>query len=166
MPRLRFLDGCAMVGWRANRHPETIWRPEDFVGDYDYYGIGAALVHHAVAVEYHQDVGNRRLLDEIKGLPRLLPQWVVMPHHTAEMAPPDELIPEMLERGVRAVRIYPKMHNFPLSDQVCGPLFEALQEKRIPVFVDLTEMSADQAAGSSRAIAPTNASCATSAPTG
>jgi len=147
MPRLRFLDGCAMVGWRSNRHPETIWRPEDFVSDYDYYGIGAALVHHAVAVEYHQDVGNHRLLDEIAGLPRLLPQWVVMPHHTAEMVPPDELIPEMLERGVRAVRIYPKTHNFPLTDQVSGPLLEALQEKRIPIFVDLAEMSADQAAG-------------------
>ncbi len=146
MPRLRFFDGCAMVGWRSNRHPETIWHPRDFARDYRYYGIGAALVHHAVAVEYHQDRGNRRLLEEIRRLPQLLPQWVVMPHHTHEMAPPDELIPEMLELGVRAVRIYPKTHGFPLADQVSGPLLEALQERRIPVFADVDELAIDAAA--------------------
>ncbi len=147
MPRLRFFDGCAMVGWRSNRHPETMWRPGDFARDYDYYGIGAALVHHAVAVEYHQDQGNRRLLEDIRDLPQLCPQWVVMPHHTGEMAPPDELVPEMLERGVRAARVYPKTHNFPLADGVVGPLLTALQERRIPLFADVTELPADQAAG-------------------
>ncbi|MGD9496770.1 MAG: amidohydrolase family protein [Armatimonadota bacterium] len=145
MARLRFFDGCAMVGWRSNRHPETIWRPADFVRDYDYYGIGAALVHHAVAVEYHQDQGNRRLLEEIRDHPRLLPQWVVMPHHTHEMAPADELIAEMLERGVRAARIYPATHGFPLTDQIAGPLLSALMQARIPLFVDVGELPIDQA---------------------
>lgn len=146
MPRLRFFDGCAMVGWRSNRPPESIWHPRDFVRDYHYYGIGAALVHHAVAVEYHQDVGNRRLLEEIKGLPELFPQWVVMPHHTGEMAPPDELVPEMLALGVRAARIYPKTHGFPMNGEVVGPLLEALQERRIPLFIDVAELSIEQAA--------------------
>ncbi|MEA3401399.1 MAG: amidohydrolase family protein, partial [Armatimonadota bacterium] len=146
MPRLRFLDGCSMVGWRASRHPETIWQPRDFMRDYDYYGIGAALVHSATAVEYNLDYGNRRLLEEIADFPRLLPQWVVMPHHTHEMAPPDELVPEMLEVGVRAARVYPKTHNIPLGDQVSGPLLSALAERRIPLFVDVGELSIDQAA--------------------
>ena len=67
MPRLRFFDGNAMIGWRAAPHPETIWHPRDFARDYAYYGIGAALVYSAAAVEYHQDYGNRRLLDEAAG---------------------------------------------------------------------------------------------------
>ncbi len=146
MPRLRFFDGCAMIGWRSNRHPETIWTPRDFLRDYDYYGIGAALVHSASAVEYNQDYGNRRLLKEIADFPRLLPQWVVIPHQQHEMAHADELIPEMLELGVRAARIYPRSHNIPLTEQTSGPLLERLQEHRIPLFVDVSEMSIDQAA--------------------
>lgn len=140
MPRLAFLDGNAMVGWRATRHPETIWRPDDFVRDYDYYGIAAGLVHHASAVEYHQDYGNRRLLDEIEGQPRLIPQWVLLPHHTGEIAPADEIIPEMLELGVRAARVYPNRHGFDLSDDICGPLLKLLAEKRVPLFADVTEL--------------------------
>ena len=146
MPGLRFFDGCAMIGWRADRHPETIWSPAQFERDYLYYGIGAALVHHASAVEYHQDYGNRKLLEEIEGYPRLIPQWVVMPHHTHEMAPPDELVAEMLELGVRAARIYPKMHAISISDDVSRPLFEALAERRIPLFADVAELGIDQAA--------------------
>lgn len=147
MPRLRFFDGNAMVGWRAARHPESIWRPGDFARDYAYYGIGAALVHHASAVEYHQDYGNHRLIEEIADFPGLIAQWVVLPHHTHEMAPPDRLIPEMLEAGVRAVRICPKTHGWPLSDQVAGPLLRALEDHRIPLFVDVAELGIDAAAG-------------------
>ncbi|MFP4248515.1 MAG: amidohydrolase family protein [Armatimonadota bacterium] len=140
MPRLRFFDGNAMVGWRSAPHPETIWRPSDFARDYEYYGIGAALVYHASAVQYHQDHGNRLLLEEISDLPGLIPQWVVMPGHTHEIAPADELIAEMLELGVRSARIFPKMHGWPLSDEVAGPLLRDLQERRMPLFVDLAEM--------------------------
>jgi len=146
MARLAFFDGCAMVGWRAARHPETIWRPDDFVREYDYYGIAAGLAHHACAVEYHQDYGNRRLLREIEGQPRLVTQWVLMPHHTGEIAPADELIPEMLELGVRAARIYPKMHGYDLAEDICGPMLGLLQDRRVPLFVDVTEMSIGQAA--------------------
>src|SRR5690554_4564380 len=122
MPRLRFFDGNAMVGWRSAPHPETIWSVVDFARDYEYYGIGAALVYHASAMEYHQDFGNRLLLDEIRDAPGMIPQWVLMPHHTHEIASADELIPEMLEMGVRSARIFPKTHGWPMTEQVAGPL--------------------------------------------
>lgn len=146
MPRLRFFDGNAMIGWRSTPHPETIWLPSDFVRDYEYYGIGAALVYHASAKEYHQDHGNRLLLDEIRDLPGLIPQWVVMPGHTNEIAPADELVAEMLELGVRSARIFPSTHGWPMSEQVAGPLFHELQERKIPVFVDVAELGIDAAA--------------------
>ncbi len=145
MPRLRFFDGNAMIGWRAAPHPETIWHPRDFARDYAYYGIGAALVHSASAIEYHQDYGNRRLLEEIRDIPGLLPEWVLLPHHTHEIAPADELIPEMLELGVRAARILPKTHGWPMSDGVAGPLLNELHERCIPLFVDVTELGIDAA---------------------
>ncbi|MGI5819242.1 MAG: amidohydrolase family protein [Armatimonadota bacterium] len=146
MPRLRFFDGNAMVGWRSAPHPETIWSVTDFARDYEYYGIGAALVYHASAMEYHQDFGNRLLLDEIRDAPGMIPQWVLMPHHTHEIASADELIPEMLEMGVRSARIFPKTHGWPMTEQVAGPLLAALQERRVPVFIDLAEIGIDGAA--------------------
>ncbi len=147
MGRLAFFDGCAMVGWRATRHPETIWHPNDFVRDYDYYGIAAGLVYHACASEYHQDYGNRRLLSEIEGQSRLVPQWVLMPHHTGEIAPADELVPEMLSLGVRSARLFPKTHGYDLSEEICGPLLGLLQEARVPLFVDATEVAIGAAQG-------------------
>ena len=135
-----------MVGWRSVRYPHTIWHPDDFLTDYEYYGINAALVHHAAAVECHQDYGNRQLLEEIANRPRLLPQWVLLPHHTHEIAPPDELIPEMLALGVRAARIYPRRHGFGVSEDICGALLKALQERRIPLFIDSAEMDIEATA--------------------
>ena len=129
-----------MVGMRSHRNPETPYILEDFLADFEYYGIQAALVHHASACQYSPDYGNRQLIEEIGGRPRLLPQWVVMPHHTGEMAPPDELVTEMLSLNVRAARFFPKGQGFGTSDEVCGELLSKLQEHRIPLFVDVAEL--------------------------
>lgn len=140
MPPLHFFDANCMIGVRSFRHPETIRRLDDFLADFEYYDISGALVHHASAVNYAQDYGNRRLLDEIAGRSRLVPQWVVMPHHTFEMAPPDELVAEMLRLNVRAARMCPKTQGFGTRDDVLGPLLSRLQEHRIPLFVDVSEL--------------------------
>lgn len=140
MPLLPFFDCNCLIGMRQYRHrtsPETL---QDYLDDFAYYDIQAALVHHAAAVEYSQDYGNRRLLDEIAAHPQLLPEWVVIPHWAGEMAPPDELVAEMLSLNVRAARILPKSHVFPLTKDVSGPLLAALQEARIPVFVDVAQL--------------------------
>lgn len=140
MGNLAFYDCNCLIGTRQYRHstsPETL---QDYLADFAYYDILGALVHHAYAVEYAQDYGNRWLLDEVAGHPELLPEWVVIPHWAGEMAPPDKLVAEMLQLGVRAARIYPKAHGFPVIPEVCGPLFEALQEARLPLFVDVAQL--------------------------
>ena len=125
---------------RQYRHPTAPETLQDYLKDFEYYDIMGALVHHAKAVEYSQDYGNRQLLDEIAGHPNLVPEWVVLPHWAGDFAPPDELIPEMLQLGVRAARIYPASHMFPVIPEVCGPLFKALEEARIPLFVDVAQL--------------------------
>jgi predicted TIM-barrel fold metal-dependent hydrolase len=142
---LSFLDASCLIGYRQRPHrtaPQTI---PDYLRDFDYYDIQAALTCHAYAVEYSQDYGNRFLLREIADQPRFIPQWVLVPHHAGEMAPPDKLLPEMLSAGVRAARILPKSHGFGLSPQVIGPLCEALAEHRIPLFVDVGEVDLEAA---------------------
>lgn len=145
MSNLPFFDCNCLIGTRGYRHrtsPETL---QDYLDDFAYYDIQAALVHHAYAVEYSQDYGNRRLLDEIADHPQLLPEWVVIPHWAGEMAPPDELVAEMLSLNVRAARIMPGAHGFPLGKDVSGPLLSALQEARIPVFAEVAQLSLDAA---------------------
>ncbi|MEN6642865.1 MAG: amidohydrolase family protein [Armatimonadia bacterium] len=143
MANLPFFDCNCLIGMRQYRHrtsPETL---QDYLRDFEYYDITAALVHHAYAVEYSQDYGNRVLLDEIADHPQLVPEWVVIPHWAGEMAPPDELVAEMLQLGVRAARIYPRSHTFPVTPEVAGPMLKALEEARIPVFVDVAQLDLD-----------------------
>ena len=140
MANLAFYDCNCMIGtrkWRDRRQPETL---SDFVADFDYYDIQAALVYHAAAVEYCPDYGNRLLLREIGDDPRFMPQWVVLPHSTAEMPPGEELVAEMLSLGVRAARLFPRSHQTGVSPEVCGDLFGALEARCVPLFVDAAEL--------------------------
>lgn len=137
---LPFYDCNCMIGTRQWRHfvqPQTLG---DFQRDFDYYDIMGALVYHAAAVEYSQDYGNRKLLREIGDDPRLMPQWVVLPHQAGEMAPGNELVEEMMALGVRAARMYPKSHGFGVSEEVCGELLGALETRRVPLFIDHAEL--------------------------
>ena len=145
MPNLPFYDCNCLIGMRGYRHPTSPETLGDTLRDFAYYDIMGALVHHAYAVEYSQDYGNRWLLDEIADHPQLIPEWVIIPHWAGEMAPPEELVAEMLGLGVRAARIYPAAHTFPVIPEVCGPLFGALQEARIPLFIDSAQLELNAA---------------------
>lgn len=140
MGNLSFVDCNCMVGTRSSRHCTAPEGLDDYRRDFAYYDIQAALVWHAYAQEYYQDYGNRFLLREIGDDPRFLPQWVLVPHHCGEMAPPDELVGEMLGLGVRAARIFPKSHGFGLSPEIVGPLLSKLEAHRIPLFTDVAEV--------------------------
>lgn len=139
---LPFYDCNCMIGTRQYRPRQAPQTLGDLRRDMDYYDIQAALVYHAVAVGYSQDYGNRRLRREIGDDPRLIPQWVVLPHHAGEMAAAEELVAEMLALGVRSARLYPKAHGTTLSEEVIGDLMRALQAQRVPLFIDLDQFEA------------------------
>ena len=141
MPNLSFFDANCMIGIRAQRHERSIYKLEDYRRDFDYYDIAGAVVYHAVAREYSADYGNRRLMREIGDDPQLAPQWILLPHHCDEMAPPPEIIGEMLSLGVRTARIYPSARRFGTDEYVIGPLLSELARHRIPLFIDLSETS-------------------------
>ena len=143
MSAIPFFDCACMIGMRANRHRRTIYRLEDYRREFAYYDIMGAVVFHAIAREHNCDYGNRRLLDEIGDDPQLAPQWVLLPHHCGEMAPPAELVEEMLSLGVRTARLFPTLHGFGTSEYAIGPLLAELECHRMPLFLDLTEVSWD-----------------------
>jgi predicted TIM-barrel fold metal-dependent hydrolase len=148
MAQPAFFDACALIGRPSSTPAPVIAQPAELLAEYDYYGIGAGLVHHAAALGERPDYANRLLLEEVEGHPALVPQWVLTPDDRTP--PPDELIPEMLDLGVCAARICPRTHRFDVCADGCAALLKALQESGLPLFVDIAELDIQSAADLAR----------------
>jgi hypothetical protein len=103
----------------------------------DRFGITEALVYHASGDETHPTVGNRLLLDATRSNPRLHACVTLLPPATGEMPPPAEHIPELIGRGIKAVRMTPTVHSYTLSTAFCGDLLDELQKHSMPLFIDI-----------------------------
>ena len=139
MDTLNFYDCNCSIGRRGILNPGSFYKVEELERKMKHYGIGKALVYHSMAKEYNPSVGNRLLLEEIKEHPALSPVWVVMHHHTQEFLKPDELIRNMREYGIKAVRMFPGQgeQNFSIAKWNCEELFTVLQEYNVPVMIGL-----------------------------
>lgn len=144
MAALSFFDSNCMIGRRTAREPGEIWQVDRLLEDMAYFGIARALVFHALAKEYDPAVGNERLLEEIEGRKALWGCWVVLPPHTGEMEEPEALVRRMIRAGVKAVRVFPKLHSFPLDEWCCAPLWGALEARRVPVLIDKDQIEWSQ----------------------
>ncbi len=137
---LRFFDCNAAIGaWKHPRHG-AYTTADELETVLDYLEVEQAVVYHAYAQEGYPTAGNARLMQELVGHPRLLPSWVLLPHHTGEMPAPQVLVKEMLDGGVRLARLFPGAggHGFSLAPWCAGPLLDALAEHRVPVVIDFT----------------------------
>jgi predicted TIM-barrel fold metal-dependent hydrolase len=141
MSELTFFDCNTRIGPWVNRRPWQFSTTEGLLQEMDRVGIAEALVHSATASEHAPAMGNAELIEELDGQDRLHPCWVLMPHHTGEIQPPEELVASMLEQGVRAARVFPKRHQFLLIESTCGPLLDALAAHRVPLLVEIAETS-------------------------
>ena len=111
----------------------------DLIQEMEDASVDRALVYHNLAREHYPVMGNGKLMQAIHGEPRLLPAWVLLPHHTGEVGGPEEMVTQLLDAGVRVARLYPKDHNFSLSEWGCGPLLSVLEDHRIPLMIDLSQ---------------------------
>lgn len=108
------------------------------LAEMDRLGIGRALICHTMAWQNVPSVGNRLLMQEIAGQSRLEPCWVVMPGDEAgDVA---ALCDEMAAQGVRAVRLCPRDHVYPLTAWMAGDLLAALNERRYLVLLDVDQV--------------------------
>jgi len=107
----------------------------------DRFAIGSALVAHSAAWRHDPATGNRLLLDEIAGEPRLMPCWVGLPDTCGEVAPPAEFVEAATRAGVRAVRLYPGDHGFRFSGPDVAPLLDAIARAELPLILDLDQAS-------------------------
>ncbi len=136
---LKFFDCNVAIGrWKHPRPGgyETAIELEKIL---DYLQVDHAIVYHAQAHETYAPLGNAMLMGELGKSKRLLPSWIIFPHHTGEMPEPGELIGQMLSQDVRVARLLPGVkggHRFSLEPWCAGPLLEGLEHHRIPTLID------------------------------
>jgi hypothetical protein len=113
---------------------------QSLLAEMDRIGVREAAVYHIVARQHAPSIGNKRALTELAGHERLHPVAVVLPAHTGEAPPPDELVAELVADDVRLVRMFPAFeagsHRFALREWVAGDLLGALEDGGIPLLLD------------------------------
>ena len=135
---MHLFDCECSIGKLKVPQPGSFSSASELVAEMDYLGINEALVYHSLAKEHNVAFGNALLCESIGGIHRLHGCWILQPHFTGELPAPEIVATEMLEKGIRAARLFPgdNGQRFSLSDWSCGQLFEVLAEHRIPLFID------------------------------
>jgi hypothetical protein len=99
------------------------------------YGIREALVSHWSGLQVAAQEGNRRLLEAggETGSPGVQAIWTGLPVFPGEEGP----LPGVGQppASLRGVRLFPRSHNYPLSDWVLGELCGWLAGNRLPLFL-------------------------------
>jgi uncharacterized protein len=139
-------DVNCMLGPSATNREPSFRTPDDLLREMDRVGIGEALVHAGTAVISHPNDGNAEILRSTRNQARLHPCWVVLPPATSGLSRPDALVAQMQENGVRAARIFPTEHNFPLIGRYLRALLSPLEIARIPLTIDAGRTSWSQIA--------------------
>lgn len=143
MQPIRYIDCFASIGKWTSKDIEAPWTIEKMLSDMERCRIHGALVYSNLAKELQPSVGNRLIWDICHQNPRFIPCWIALPHYCHEAAEGSKFVQEMIDRGVRAVKLYPKTHRYPLNDQAIGSLLSALQEADMPMIIDRGEHEPD-----------------------
>ncbi|HEX9971889.1 MAG TPA: amidohydrolase family protein [bacterium] len=139
MKQVKYLDCFASVGKWTGRDQEAPWTVEKMLTDMERCRIHGALVYSNLARELLPSVGNNQASEICRKHPRLIPCWVALPHHCHEAAEGKKFVQDMEDHGVRAVKLFPRLHRYFLNDESIGSLLGALEEAGLPMLIDCGE---------------------------
>lgn len=132
---LRLFDTCVTLGRIVRAGSPDSLTPDNTLAVMDKHDIAEALVHENEArLVRPRAWGNHRLLEEIKGLDRLHPVWVLEPPKKPDRAAAQAMVEEMLEAGVRVARLM--MGVAPPLPWLWDDLLSVLEEHCVPCFLD------------------------------
>src|SRR3989339_1700778 len=142
---LPWLDAHVWIGVRpqGSLRPVETWDQTRRL--LERYGIRRAIVAHAAARDCDPAAGNRLLLQAIADQPSFWGAAVLAP----DAATPLDFrgqVQALIAGKVRLVRIFPRSHNWPLSEWCAGPWLGVLEELHMPVAVWHTEATWDEVA--------------------
>lgn len=141
MEPLDFFDCNCMIGMVVKPAPRYFATKKALLEEMDYLQIRESAVFHAMARDYAPPVGNDRLAEEIRGEARLHGCWVLSLHPDPGMRRAQDVVDEMLRRGIKLTRLFPPYCNaYVVSKWACRGLFEALESHRIPLLLSNSEL--------------------------
>ena len=115
----------------------------DLLGEMDRLGIDSAIVRHESALWAGPQVGNQKLLEDIRGQKRLMPAYFVTPDGFEPEFSPALMVEQMLAHGSYTCWCDPKAELFSIQPWCSAELYAILQERRIPLILDYTKFSPD-----------------------
>lgn len=131
-----FFDCSARIGRPTVYRKGDVTMRGELIAEMDYAGVDAALVYHTLAAEWSPPDGNRALLEELDGEPRLYPCFVGLPDATREMSTAEDAAALVRARH-GAVRLFPNDHSFSLREWTTAASFDALATHRVPVMIHI-----------------------------
>lgn len=142
---LDWFDVQCWIGVGPQGLLQPVETPDDTRRLLSRYGIRRALMSHAAARDGDRDLGNRLLLEAIQGHADLFAAAVLAPaDRTGEAFA--QYLRTLIAQRVRMVRVFPRSHQFALSDPAAGPWLETLAELGLPLAVWHVETTWDDIA--------------------
>ena len=139
MSDIKYIDCYASIGKWAEKDRDAPWTNERMLADMERCGIHGALVYSNFAKELQPSVGNDQVLETCRKNPRLIPCWVALPHHCGDAPEGKRFVERMIAEGVKAVKLFPRMHRYRLDDVTIGTLLGSMEEAGIPMIIDRAE---------------------------
>jgi predicted TIM-barrel fold metal-dependent hydrolase len=134
---MQFFDCNVFFGLPAIRPIAPVPTAEALLSEMDRAGIQKALVWHIAQHDASPRIGNQLLAEAIQPHPHLVGCWTVLPSHTREFPPVQELFRQMQQARVAALRIFPSAHRFLANAVTMGDVFDAMVARRVPLFVSV-----------------------------
>lgn len=106
----------------------------------DRYRIQGGVVSHFACIDYGQSWGNESVLRAIEGT-GLWAGIVLTPESFYDEETGRAGLSDMIERGARMARLYPKDHHFSIGSWCSGAMLQALSDSRMPLMVRHTQVS-------------------------
>ncbi len=133
-----FFDCNAFIGLPARRrlYPPVQSAP-DILREMDFCGVERALVWHIAQFDAAPQTGNALLAEAIRGQPRLLGAWAILPDQAGEFPPFETFLEAMRQARVVALRAFPNDHHFLLNEVAMGSWLEPMMIHRLPLFLSV-----------------------------
>ena len=136
---MRIFDANVMIGkWPTNKLRFSSCT--ELIEQMNSHEINCALVYSSYGVKHNPTEGNYMLMEEIDDYKKMLfPCWVILP--TWEIETGRDILNDLIDNDVKAVRIFPNEHNFVIDDWMCNDMFSKLESIRMPLLINNIDIS-------------------------
>lgn len=140
MRQRAYIDVNAGLGRTSFREERIPYTTEALLEEMKYYRVHASLAYSNVAREYAFTKGNDELIEEIKKSKRLFGVGTIIPGIQFELEQGMGYCDELLEKGIRAFKVFPNSLHHGFDRFSMQNIAEYLMKKNVPLLVDAHEI--------------------------